>query len=175
MTATVRPCPECSSLNEFVHLNLAPDLPSQIHPSYPYGNPFKDKTLTAAAFPTNPVSTRARYEDAEFEGIGPKSKRRWKDLGLDMLLPPISTDRKAKTVQKPDPEQRLSPLQPSSACSDQDLYIVHSAQESVILHESPPAEEEDEEDEDEEDEDEEDEEDYEDLDLESMGIVTGPS
>ncbi|KAG8904935.1 hypothetical protein FRB99_000989 [Tulasnella sp. 403] len=64
------------------------NLPSQIHPSFPYGNPFRDKHLTATAFPTNPVSTRALYEDAEFEGVGPKAKRRWKDLGLDMLIPP---------------------------------------------------------------------------------------
>ncbi|KAG9018778.1 hypothetical protein FRB90_009782 [Tulasnella sp. 427] len=64
------------------------NLPSHIHPSFPYGNPFKDKHLASAAFPTNPYSTRARFEDAEFEGVGLKSKRRWKDLGLDMLLPP---------------------------------------------------------------------------------------
>ncbi|KIO34082.1 hypothetical protein M407DRAFT_240724 [Tulasnella calospora MUT 4182] len=64
------------------------NLPSHIHPSFPYGNPFKDKHLASAAFPTNPYSTRARFEDAEFEGVGLKTKRRWKDLGLDMLLPP---------------------------------------------------------------------------------------
>ncbi|KAG8932841.1 hypothetical protein FRC01_012174 [Tulasnella sp. 417] len=63
------------------------NLPSHIHPSFPYGNPFKDKHLASAAFPTNPYSTRARFEDAEFEGVGLKTKRRWKDLGLDMLLP----------------------------------------------------------------------------------------
>ncbi|KAG8951831.1 hypothetical protein FRC04_005523 [Tulasnella sp. 424] len=63
------------------------NLPSHIHPSFPYGNPFKDKHLVSTAFPTNPYSTRARFEDAEFEGVGLKSKRRWKDLGLDMLLP----------------------------------------------------------------------------------------
>ncbi len=34
------------------------------------------------------MSTRALYEDAEFEGVGPKTKRRWKDIGMDMLLPP---------------------------------------------------------------------------------------
>jgi len=64
------------------------NLPSQIHPSFPYGNPFKDKTLIATAFTTHGMSTRALYEDAEYEGVGRKSRRRWKDLGLDMLLPP---------------------------------------------------------------------------------------
>jgi len=78
------------------------NLPSQIHPSFPYGNPFKDKALTSTAFPTNPISTRALYEDAEFEGVGPKTKRRWKDLGLDMLLPkdPIQDEEaKAKAAR----------------------------------------------------------------------------
>lgn len=34
------------------------------------------------------MSTRALYEDAEFEGVGRKTNLRWKDLGIDMLLPP---------------------------------------------------------------------------------------
>ncbi|KAG8855403.1 hypothetical protein FRB96_007061 [Tulasnella sp. 330] len=73
------------------------NLPSQIHPSFPYGNPFKDKTLIATAFTRHGMSTRALYEDAEFEGVGRRSTRRWKDLGLDILLPPDPvTEEEAK-------------------------------------------------------------------------------
>ncbi|KAG8922619.1 hypothetical protein FRC03_011555 [Tulasnella sp. 419] len=73
------------------------NLPSQIHPSFPYGNPFKDKGLATSALPTNPMSTRTLYEDAEFEGVGLKNKRKWKDLGLNMLLPPdTQTEEEAK-------------------------------------------------------------------------------
>lgn len=43
------------------------------------------------------MSTRALYEDAEFEGVGRRSTRRWKDLGLDVLLPPDPvTEEEAK-------------------------------------------------------------------------------
>ncbi|KAG9012188.1 hypothetical protein FRB94_006556 [Tulasnella sp. JGI-2019a] len=73
------------------------NLPSQIHPSFPYGNPFKEKTLIATAFTRNGMSTRALYEDAEFEGVGRRTTRRWKDLGLDVLLPPDPvTEEEAK-------------------------------------------------------------------------------
>jgi len=64
------------------------NLPSQIHPSFPYGNPFKDKTLLASSSTRHGMSTKALYEDAAYEGAGRKNKLRWKDLGMDMLLPP---------------------------------------------------------------------------------------
>jgi len=96
------------------------NLPSQIHPSFPYGNPFKDKTLIATVFTRHGMSTRALYEDAEFEGVGWRSTRRWKDLGLDVLLPPdpvTEEEAKAKAARNsvhtssrrvepvPDPER----------------------------------------------------------------------
>jgi len=78
------------------------NLPSQVHPSFPYGNPFKDKRLRYAAQPTHSMSTRALYEDGDVEGLGLKAKRRWKDIGLDMLLPadPVNDEEaKAKAAR----------------------------------------------------------------------------
>jgi len=61
-------------------------LPSEIHPSYPYGNPFS--LHHPAALPRKPhdFTSRALYEDME-AAYGQNAPLRWKDLALDELLP----------------------------------------------------------------------------------------
>lgn len=67
--------------------SLPPVLPSQVHPSYPYGNPTNIKH--PAAKPRRPYdpSSRALFEDMGYAGGGVNGSLRWKDLALDLLLP----------------------------------------------------------------------------------------
>ncbi|KAI0796221.1 hypothetical protein C8Q75DRAFT_803256 [Abortiporus biennis] len=62
-------------------------LPSQVHPSYPYGNPRNLKH--PAAKPRRPFdpTSRALFEDMGYAGGGVNGSLRWKDLALDLLLP----------------------------------------------------------------------------------------
>ncbi|KAI0689112.1 hypothetical protein BC835DRAFT_1407905 [Cytidiella melzeri] len=62
-------------------------LPSQVHPSYPYGNPMSLKH--PASRPRRPYdpSSRALFEDMGYAGGGVNGSLRWKDLALDLLLP----------------------------------------------------------------------------------------
>ena len=66
----------------FVHLSV---LPSQVHPSYPYGNPTNIRhPASRPRINYNPAS-RALFED--FRGGGVNGSLTWKDLALDRLLP----------------------------------------------------------------------------------------
>ncbi|RDX48145.1 hypothetical protein OH76DRAFT_1405064 [Lentinus brumalis] len=62
-------------------------LPSQVHPSYPYGNPLSIKH--PASLPRRPYdpASRALFEDMGYGGGGVNGTIRWKDLALDMLFP----------------------------------------------------------------------------------------
>ncbi|KIP09280.1 hypothetical protein PHLGIDRAFT_126435 [Phlebiopsis gigantea 11061_1 CR5-6] len=62
-------------------------LPSQVHPSYPYGNPTHVKH--PASLPRRPYdpSSRALFEDMGYAGGGVNGSLRWRDLALDQLLP----------------------------------------------------------------------------------------
>ncbi|KZT09848.1 uncharacterized protein LAESUDRAFT_694312 [Laetiporus sulphureus 93-53] len=62
-------------------------LPSQVHPSYPYGNPLNLKH--PAARPRRPFDpgSRALFEDMGYSGGGVNGSLRWKDLALDTLFP----------------------------------------------------------------------------------------
>ncbi|THH10353.1 hypothetical protein EW145_g1386 [Phellinidium pouzarii] len=62
-------------------------LPSQVHPSYPYGNPTNLKH--PAARPRKPTdhSSRALFADLTYAGGGVNGALRWCDLALDRLLP----------------------------------------------------------------------------------------
>lgn len=63
------------------------DLPSQVHPSYPYGNPTSVKhPASRPRIPYDPTS-RALFEDMGFSGGGVTGQLRWKELALDQLLP----------------------------------------------------------------------------------------
>ena len=59
-------------------------LPSQVHPSYPYGNP-TNLSHPAALPHVSGEPGRALYEDMGYTGVN--AALRWKDLGLEMLLP----------------------------------------------------------------------------------------
>ncbi|EJD07660.1 uncharacterized protein FOMMEDRAFT_73371 [Fomitiporia mediterranea MF3/22] len=62
-------------------------LPSQVHPSYPYGNPTSLKhPANRPRKPTDP-SSRALFSDLSYAGGGVNGALRWGDLALDRLLP----------------------------------------------------------------------------------------
>ncbi|EJU03519.1 hypothetical protein DACRYDRAFT_114904 [Dacryopinax primogenitus] len=61
-------------------------LPSQIHPSYPYGNPTKaPHPSTAGTVPMGILGARALFEDVAVERKGFQTRPNWTDLGLDQL------------------------------------------------------------------------------------------
>ena len=62
-------------------------LPSQVHPSYPYGNPTNIKHPAARPRPPYDPSSRALFEDMGYGGGGVNGALRWRDLALDELLP----------------------------------------------------------------------------------------
>ncbi|KAH7924154.1 hypothetical protein BV22DRAFT_1035497 [Leucogyrophana mollusca] len=62
-------------------------LPSQVHPSYPYGNPTNIKHPAARPRPPYDPTSRALFEDMGYAGGGVNGALRWRDLALDQLLP----------------------------------------------------------------------------------------
>ncbi|KAF7290341.1 Iron-containing alcohol dehydrogenase 1 [Mycena chlorophos] len=62
-------------------------LPSQTHPSYPYGNPLNPKHPAARPRPPYDPFSRALFEDMGYAGAGVNGSHRWKDLAMRMLLP----------------------------------------------------------------------------------------
>jgi len=62
-------------------------LPSQVHPSYPYGNPTNIKHPAARPRPPYDPTSRALFEDMGYGGGGVNGALRWKDLALEQLLP----------------------------------------------------------------------------------------
>ncbi|KAL9716472.1 hypothetical protein Ac2012v2_000920 [Leucoagaricus gongylophorus] len=62
-------------------------LPSQVHPSYPYGNPTNIKHPAARPRPPYDPTSRALFEDMGYAGGGINGTLRWRDLALDELLP----------------------------------------------------------------------------------------
>lgn len=81
MFVSVDESPTCSMAHGVV------DLPSQVHPSYPYGNPTSVKhPASRPRIPYDPTS-RALFEDMGFSGGGVTGQLRWKELALDQLLP----------------------------------------------------------------------------------------
>ena len=71
-----------------------------VHPSYPFGNPLSIKH--PASRPKRPFepSSRALFEDMVPLGAGVNGFLRWKDLGLDALLPvDEEAEKKAQAEQ----------------------------------------------------------------------------
>ncbi|KAI5121643.1 hypothetical protein M0805_001171 [Coniferiporia weirii] len=62
-------------------------LPSQVHPSYPYGNPTNLKHPAARPRKPTDLSSRALFADLAYAGGGANGALRWRDLALDRLLP----------------------------------------------------------------------------------------
>ncbi|KAG2019904.1 hypothetical protein CC2G_005299 [Coprinopsis cinerea AmutBmut pab1-1] len=71
-------------------------LPSQVHPSYPYGNPTSIKhPVNKPRVGFDPTS-RALFEDMGFAGGGVNGAFRWNELALDQLLPVDEEKEEAK-------------------------------------------------------------------------------
>jgi len=62
-------------------------LPSQVHPSYPYGNPTSIRHPAARPRAPHDPMSRALFDDMGYAGGGVNGALRWKDLALDLLLP----------------------------------------------------------------------------------------
>ena len=62
-------------------------LPSQVHPSYPYGNPTNIKHPAARPRRAADFSSRALFSDLSYAGGGVNGALRWRDLALEQLLP----------------------------------------------------------------------------------------
>ncbi|TFK39452.1 hypothetical protein BDQ12DRAFT_681810 [Crucibulum laeve] len=62
-------------------------LPSQVHPSYPYGNPTNIKHPSSRPRPRYDPFSRALFEDMGYNGGGIAGALRWRDLAMDELLP----------------------------------------------------------------------------------------
>ncbi|KDQ50705.1 hypothetical protein JAAARDRAFT_41796 [Jaapia argillacea MUCL 33604] len=62
-------------------------LPSQVHPSYPYGNPTHIKHPAARPRLPHDRGSRAFFEDMAYAKAGVNGPLLWKDLALDVLLP----------------------------------------------------------------------------------------
>lgn len=68
-------------------------LPSRVHPSYPYGDPKDIKHPASRPRPPFDPASRALFEDMGYTShLSPSdsatSTFRWRDLALDILLPP---------------------------------------------------------------------------------------
>ena len=61
-------------------------LPSQVHPSYPYGNPTSLKHPAARPRKPTDLTSRALFSDLSYAGGGANGALRWRDLALDKLL-----------------------------------------------------------------------------------------
>lgn len=71
-------------------------LPSQVHPSYPYGNPTNIRHPAARPRPPYDPTSRALFEDMGYAGGGINGALRWRDLALDRLLP-VDEDKEEST------------------------------------------------------------------------------
>ncbi|VDC03350.1 unnamed protein product [Peniophora sp. CBMAI 1063] len=80
-------------------------LPSQVHPSYPYGNPTSTKHPAARPrVPYDPTS-RALFEDMGYGGGGVNGTLRWSDLALETLLP---TDHEREEAERAAQARRMA-------------------------------------------------------------------
>ncbi|KAJ7663819.1 hypothetical protein DFH06DRAFT_986690 [Mycena polygramma] len=71
-------------------------LPSQAHPSYPYGNPTNVKHPASRPRPPYDPSSRALFEDMGYDGGGVNGALRWRDLAMEHLLPVDEEKEEAK-------------------------------------------------------------------------------
>lgn len=108
-------------------------LPSQVHPSYPYGNPTNIRHPAARPRPPYDPTSRALFEDMGYAGGGINGALRWRDLALDRLLP-VDEDKEesaraaqarkmtsgATANQPPAPPQQQQPDQTIGEEDDDD-------------------------------------------------------
>ncbi|KAJ7308536.1 hypothetical protein DFH08DRAFT_900158 [Mycena albidolilacea] len=128
-------------------------LPSQAHPSYPYGNPTNVKHPASRPRPPYDPSSRALFEDMGYDGGGVNGALRWRDLATEHLLPVDEEKEEAKRAI----EARKMASGASNATAPQAAMGDQTAEEEED-EENDENENEDEEEEEEETEGEEDEE-----------------
>lgn len=141
-------------------------LPSQVHPSYPYGNPTNIKHPAARPRPPYDPTSRALFEDMGYAGGGINGTLRWRDLALDELLP-VDEEREealraiqARKMASGTPGHNPQPQAQAQAQADQTM---DEDEDEDDEDEDDDGDDDDEDDEDEdEDEDEEEEEEIED-------------
>lgn len=141
-------------------------LPSQVHPSYPYGNPTNIKHPAARPRPPYDPTSRALFEDMGYAGGGINGTLRWRDLALDELLP-VDEEREealraiqARKMASGTPGHNPQPQPQAQAQADQTM---DEDEDEDDEDEDDDGDDDDEDDEDEdEDEDEEEEEEIED-------------
>ncbi|KAI9456491.1 hypothetical protein HD554DRAFT_1998983, partial [Boletus coccyginus] len=68
-------------------------LPSQVHPSYPYGNPTNIKHPAARPRPPYDPTSRALFEDMGYGGGGVNGVLCWKDPALEQLLRAVDEEK----------------------------------------------------------------------------------
>ncbi|KAH9479703.1 hypothetical protein JR316_0008298 [Psilocybe cubensis] len=121
--------------SEYMSGELSDDvLPSQVHPSYPYGNPTHIKHPSSKPRPGYDPTSRALFEDMGYSGGGVNGSLRWRDLGLDDLLPVDESKEEARRAiqarkmasgssnQNPPGQQQAYPTQGQlDASNDEDL------------------------------------------------------
>ncbi|KAH9940877.1 uncharacterized protein BXZ73DRAFT_98709 [Epithele typhae] len=118
-------------------------LPSQVHPSYPYGNPMSVKH--PAALPRRPYdpTSRALFEDMGYGGGGVNGSIRWKDLALTLLFPVDSAREDADKAaqarqmasgtasnqQQPQQQQQVPPQQQQVPPPNQQIVAANNVTE----------------------------------------------
>ncbi|KAH7885763.1 hypothetical protein F5I97DRAFT_1798337, partial [Phlebopus sp. FC_14] len=107
-------------------------LPSQVHPSYPYGNPTNIRHPAARPRPPYDPTSRALFEDMGYAGGGVNGALRWRDLALERLLPADDQKEEMKraaearkmangATNQPHHQQAQQQQQPEQGTADQTI------------------------------------------------------
>jgi hypothetical protein len=132
-------------------------LPSQVHPSYPYGNPTNIKHPAARPRPPYDPTSRALFEDMGYGGGGVNGSLRWRDLALDRLLPVneekeemkrATEARKMANGATSQPQQQQQQPPPQAGAADQTIEEEDEEEEDSAEHDENDVDEDNVEDED---------------------------
>ncbi|KAG1835794.1 hypothetical protein DFJ58DRAFT_200148 [Suillus subalutaceus] len=133
-------------------------LPSQVHPSYPYGNPTNIKHPASRPRPPYDPTSRALFEDMGYGGGGVNGSLRWRDLALDRLLPVNEEKEEMKraaearkmangATSQPQQQQQQQPP-PQAGTGDQTIDEEDEEEEDSAEHDENDVDEDNVEDED---------------------------
>ncbi|KAG6808013.1 hypothetical protein H0H92_005694 [Tricholoma furcatifolium] len=108
-------------------------LPSQVHPSYPYGNPTNLRHPAARPRLEFDPTSRALFEDMGYGGAGINGMMRWQELAMDELLPVDEEKEDAKRAEQarkmasgasnnpqPQQQQQQAPQMPQDQTIDEE-------------------------------------------------------
>ncbi|KAJ7233032.1 hypothetical protein C8J57DRAFT_168850 [Mycena rebaudengoi] len=121
-------------------------LPSQAHPSYPYGNPTNVKHPASRPRPPYDPSSRALFEDMGYAGGGVNGALRWRDLAMDQLLPVDEDKEEAKRAME---ARKMASGASSSAAPQPGMGQVEDEADETEEHDENDPDGDDDEDEDE--------------------------